>query len=96
MYQTEKLLREQGDKISGAEKDAVESKLADLKAVKDGSDVEAIKNAVDGLMAASQTFAQRLYEASANDGAATGAGASAGASAPNDDEVVDAEIVDEA
>jgi molecular chaperone DnaK len=96
VYQTEKLLREQGDKISGAEKDAVESKLADLKAVKDGSDIEAIKNAVDGLMAASQTFAQKLYEASANDGAGASAGAGAGSSAPNDDEVVDAEIVDEA
>jgi molecular chaperone DnaK len=92
VYQTEKLLREQGDKISGAEKEAVEAKLADLKAVKDGSDVEAIKTAVDGLMAASQTFAQKLYEASSQDGAATGAGAS---SAPNDDDVVDAEIVDE-
>ena len=33
VYQTEKLLREQGDKISGADKDAVEANLADLKAV---------------------------------------------------------------
>jgi molecular chaperone DnaK len=95
VYQTEKLLREQGDKISGEEKDAVEAKLADLKAVKDGSDVEAIRTTVDGLMAASQTFAQKLYEASANDGAA-GTGTGAGASSANDDDVVDAEIVDEA
>src|SRR3954470_12068567 len=43
VYQTEKLLREQGDKISGDEKTAVESALADLRGVKDGSDVEAIK-----------------------------------------------------
>jgi len=94
VYQTEKLLREQGDKISGAEKDAVEAKLADLKSVKDGSDVEAIKTAIEGLMTASQTFAQKLYEASANEG--NGAGAAGATSAPNDDEVVDAEIVDEA
>jgi molecular chaperone DnaK len=95
VYQTEKLLREQGDKISGAEKDAVESALAELKSVKDGSDVEAIKNAVDRLMSASQTFAQKLYEASANETAGDGAAAGAGRAAPNDDEVVDAEIVDE-
>ena len=43
VYQTEKLLREQGDKISGDEKAAVESALADLKDALDGTDVEAIK-----------------------------------------------------
>ena len=79
VYQTEKLLREQGDKIGGAEKEAVEARLADLKAVKDGTDVEAIKTAIDGLMTASQTFAQKLYEASATEGGGNGAGASTAA-----------------
>jgi molecular chaperone DnaK len=97
VYQTEKLLREQGDKISGAEKDAVESKLADLKAVKDGTDVEATKTAIEGLMTASQSFAQKLYEASSAEGGAgsTGAGFSGGGAEADDDEVVDAEIVDD-
>jgi molecular chaperone DnaK len=96
VYQTEKLLREQGDKIEGSEKEQVESRLADLKSVKDGSDVDAIRTAIEGLVTASQGFAQKLYEASANEsnGASAGAGFD-GSSAPDDEEVVDAEIVDE-
>ena len=97
VYQTEKLLREQGDKLEGAEKEQVEARLADLKAVKDGTDVEAIKTAIEGLATASQGFAQKLYESASADAAGDGgAGAGfGGSSAPDDEEVVDAEIVDE-
>ncbi len=100
VYQTEKLLKEQGDKISGDEKSAVEDKLADLKTALGGNEVEAIRTATDALMSASQTFTQKLYEAAAAESAAaggsTGAGPSGGASSqPADDEVVDAEIVDD-
>jgi molecular chaperone DnaK len=99
VYQTEKLLKEQGDKISGDEKSAVESKLGDLKGALGGSDVEAIRNATDALMSASQTFTQKLYEAAAAEGGTTadgpGAAAGDGAGQPSDDEVVDAEIVDD-
>jgi molecular chaperone DnaK len=97
VYQTEKLLREQGDKISGDEKSAVESALADLRGVKDGSDVEAIKAATEKLMTASQTFTQKLYEAASAESAAGGSfgGSDAAGSAPADDDVVDAEIVDD-
>ena len=92
-YQTEKLLKDQADKISDDEKANVESKLAELKTALAGSDNAAIKDATEALMTASQEFTQRLYEqASAADAGASGA---AGGSAPNDDEVVDAEIVDE-
>lgn len=95
VYQTEKLLREQGDKIEGSEKEQVEARLADLKSVKDGGDLEAVKSAVEGLATASQGFAQKLYDAAAGD-AATGDGAGfGGTSAPDDEEVVDAEIVDD-
>jgi molecular chaperone DnaK len=101
VYQTEKLLKEQGDKISGDEKSAVEDKLGDLKGALGGSDVEAIRNATDALMSASQTFTQKLYEAASAEGAAAGAGAGGpggpadAASQPADDDVVDAEIVDD-
>jgi molecular chaperone DnaK len=98
VYQTEKLLREQGEKISGEEKEGVESALKTLKEALAGSDVEAIKTATETLMNVSQSFAQKLYEAAAAEQSATagasGDGASA-TSAPNDDDVVDAEIVDE-
>ena len=94
VYQTDKLLKDQGDKVQGPEKEAVESGLAQLRGTLDGTDLEAIRTATDGLMAASQRFAQRLYEeASAASGPAGTNGAAAG---PSDDEVVDAEIVDEA
>ncbi len=98
VYQTEKLLKEQGDKISGDERQAVEDKLADLKTAIAGSDLEAIKTSTELLMNASQQFTQKLYEQAAQADAAGGGGSagSAGASsAPDDDEVVDAEIVDD-
>jgi molecular chaperone DnaK len=94
VYQTEKLLREQGDKISPDERKEVEDRLADLKAALDGSDVAAIRTATERLMNASQEFTQKLYQqAAASEQQFASAGG--GASAPNDDEVVDAEIVDE-
>jgi molecular chaperone DnaK len=96
VYQTKKLLNEQGDKIAGDEKDRVESALKTLETALEGTDLEAIKSGTEALMNASQTFAQKLYEQSAAEQqAAGGAGGDAGASSPNDDEVVDAEIVDE-
>jgi molecular chaperone DnaK len=94
VYQTEKLLKDQGEKFQGDEKEKVESALSGLKDALSGSDVEAIKNATDSLLAASQTFSQRLYEeASRSEGAAPGGSVDADDS--SDDEVVDAEIVDD-
>src|SRR6478672_7270362 len=91
VYQTEKLLKEQGEKIAGDEKDRVESALKTLKDALGGNDIEAIKSGTEALMTASQTFAQKLYEQSAAEQAAAGgAPGDAGASSPNDDEVVDA------
>jgi molecular chaperone DnaK len=97
VYQTEKLLREQGEKIEGSEKEAVASALQRVKDALSGSDVEAIKDATESLMTASQSFSQRLYEqASQTTGATSAEGPSDGsASEPSDEEVVDAEIVDE-
>ena len=95
VHRTEKLLKDEGDKFTGDEKDKVEKALKDLKEALAGSDVSAIRNANEALLTASQAFAQRLYQQA---GAAAGASAgSSGASSstPNDDEVVDAEIVDE-
>jgi molecular chaperone DnaK len=99
VYQTEKLLREQGDKFEGDEKQKVESALADLKEALNGTDVERIKTATEALMTASHSFSQRLYEQatqSSGSGAATGGPDGDGsADSSSDDEVVDAEIVDE-
>jgi molecular chaperone DnaK len=97
VYQTEKVLKEQGDKVSADERAAVEQPLADLKKALEGNDSSAIKEASEKLMSASQAFSQKLYEAAARDTNAAGTSASGqdGAGSVNDDEIVDAEIVDE-
>ncbi|MEJ7562019.1 MAG: molecular chaperone DnaK [Ilumatobacteraceae bacterium] len=100
VHQTEKVLREQGDSVSPDERSAVEQPLSDLKQALEGTDSAAIKQATETLMTASQAFSQKLYEAAARDANAAGTSASgqtsdAGAGAVDDDEIVDAEIVDD-
>ncbi len=97
VYQTEKLLREQGEKISVEERAQVEEKLTTLKDALGGTDVEAIRNGTESLMMASQEFTQKLYEAAAQQEGDYMAGTGAGATSPppDEDEVVDAEIVDD-
>ena len=95
VYQTEKVLREQGDKVTAEEKAAVEEPLAALKIALEGNDNASIKAATEALMSASQAFSQKLYETAARDANAAGTSASGqGAGGTNDDEIVDAEIVD--
>jgi len=94
VYQTEKVLREQGDKVTAEEKAAVEEPLAALKIALEGNDNAVIKAATDALMSASQAFSQKLYETAARDSNAAGTSASGqAAGGTNDDEIVDAEIV---
>ncbi len=89
VYQTEKLLTDQGEKISDEDKAKVTEAVAAVKSALEGSDIEAIKSATDGLLKASQDFSTKLYEQ------ATAQGQQPGEAAIDDDEVVDAEIVDE-
>ncbi len=95
VYQTRKLLKDQGDKISGPEKEGVEQALSELESALKGSDLNVIKDGTEKLMNVSQTFAQQLYERAAADQAAAGGASSGGGAAAADDDVVDAEIVDD-
>jgi len=90
VYSTEKLLREQAESFQGSERDDVESALASLKESLAGADSDAVKAATERLLTASQGFSQRLYEEAAKANAAP-------TSTPtgNDEDIVDAEIVDE-
>ena len=92
VYQTEKLLRDQGDKIDGDDKVQVEQALGTLKEAIAEGEIEKIKIATEGLMIASQKFAQQLYEQAANDGGYTQDSPSAGGA---EDDVVDAEIIED-
>lgn len=95
-YQTEKLLREQGEKLSDEERAKVDERLRELKVALDGEDLIAIGNATEMLMLASQDFTQKLYQAAAQEENQYMAGNPTTSTAPDDDEVVDAEIVDDA
>jgi molecular chaperone DnaK len=99
VYQTEKVLRDQADKVSADDKQLVEGPLAELKTALAGNDIAAIKTAHETLMGATQAFSQKLYEAAArDDDAAAGSSASgqSGTGSVDDDEIIDAEIVDDA
>jgi molecular chaperone DnaK len=102
VYQTEKLLREQGEKFEGSEKEDVSGALQGVKDALSGTDIEAIKSATEKLVTASQSFSQRLYEQASqsaqsaqSSAPADGDGGGGSSDEPSDDEVVDAEIVDE-
>ncbi|MGY1835565.1 molecular chaperone DnaK [Blastococcus sp. SYSU DS0510] len=102
-YQTEKFLAENGDKIPAEKKDELGEALSELRSALGGSDIEAIKSAQEKVARVSQEVGGALYaqQAEAAGGApgaegGTDAGAGAtGARASGDDDVVDAEIVDE-
>jgi molecular chaperone DnaK len=91
VYQTEKLIKEQGEKFEGTEKDDLNAALTAAKEALGGNDIEAIKSTTERLMNTSQAFSQRLYEAASQSATSEDANNASG----SDDEVVDAEIVDE-
>jgi molecular chaperone DnaK len=98
-YQTEKFLAENGDKIPEDKKDELGAALTDLRSALGGSDIAAIKTAQENVARISQEvggalYAQQAENAEGQPGAAGAAGAE-GAPSGNDDDVVDAEIVDE-
>ncbi|HET7900292.1 MAG TPA: molecular chaperone DnaK [Candidatus Nanopelagicales bacterium] len=93
LHQTEKFLAENGDKVPEDAKSNVEGPLAELKTALAGDDIEAIKSAAEKVATTSQALGAAMY-ANAQQSAPAG-DAGAGESSPSDDDVVDAEIVDE-
>ncbi len=91
-YSIEKQLAEHGDKLTDAEREAIEDKITELrKLLADDAGAAELKSGTDALFTASQVLGQKIYEASQTEAAATGGDAGDGA----DDEVVEAEIVEE-
>lgn len=73
VFQTEKTLKEVGDKVSASEKSEVESKLNDLKEALKGNDIDLIKTKQDELQKAFYALSEKLYQAQAAQGGAQGA-----------------------
>jgi molecular chaperone DnaK len=79
VYQLEKLLDENKDKLSDSDKSAVRAAIDNVNEAKKGEDAAAINRAVEDLQRASQAMAEHLYAANA---AAQGGGAAAGEAGP--------------
>jgi molecular chaperone DnaK len=85
VYQTEKALKDYGDKVTADEKSNVEKELTVLKdAIKD-KNVAKIQSAVEAVQKASHKIAEEMYKASAAQQGGAAAGAGAGAQEPRDD-----------
>ncbi len=93
LYQTEKFLADNADKVPAEARADVDAALEELKTALAGSDMNAIRDAQDKVAKASQAVGTALYaDAGAN---AAGAGGASGATGGGDDDVVDAEVVDD-
>jgi len=98
LYSTEKFLADNDDKLPEDGKSEVKGKVDALRTALAGEDVEAVKSAQEELATASQTLGAAMYaqqqEQGAGDATSEGA-ADGGAQGSADDDVVDAEIVDD-
>ncbi len=102
VYQTEKMLKEQGDKIDAGEKKKVEEALAQLKKTLENKEAstEAIKKEMEAVTQASYAITQKMYEEAAKKQQQTSqASSSSDGAQPQQEgkkeEVVDAEVVEE-
>ena len=94
-YQTEKFLGENAEKVPDDIKSEVESSIADLKKALEGTDIEAIKEATEKAATVSQKMGTAIYAQTQASAAEDTSASTADETANDDDEVVDAEIVDE-
>ena len=88
VYSTEKLLKDEADKISEETRAAVQKDVDAVKEALKGDDIEAVKTAMAALSESGMKIGQEIYAKQQADEAAA-------SSAPEQDDVVDAEIVDE-
>ncbi|GAA2097258.1 molecular chaperone DnaK [Actinomadura alba] len=95
VYTTEKVLRDNPGKVPGDVQSEVEAALADLKEKLKGEDVTAIRQATEKAAVAAQKVGQAMYAQAQSSGAGADAGAAGAQQGADEEEVVDAEIVDE-
>ena len=105
VYGAERMIKDTGDKLSAADRQAIETAMEAVKKANEGTDAAAVQRALEQLTAAQHKAAETLYKQQAPGGApgpdpSAGAGpgaadgASSGSRKPEGD-VIDAEVVDE-
>ena len=95
-YSIEKLLKDNKDKLPEDVHSEVSEAVADLKKALEGEDIEPVKTAQEKLNSVAQKVGEALYQADAAAQAAGDASASsAGSTSSDDEDIVDAEIVDD-
>ncbi|MBN8866668.1 MAG: molecular chaperone DnaK [Solirubrobacterales bacterium] len=93
-YTSEKQVTELGDKIDAASKTEIEDKIAALRGSLESEDAEDIKAKTEALQAAFHKVSEQVYQAAQSEAQAAGDGAAADSSS-DEEEVIDAEVVDE-
>ncbi len=96
VHSTEKTLKEHGDKVGAAEKQAIEDAIAEVRKAMEGDDAEAIKAKTEALAQASMKLGEAMYRAQQAGGDGTGGGAGpdsgAGGGQSGGEGVVDADF----
>ncbi len=95
VHQTTKTLSEHGDKVDEGLRAEIEQANSDLKQALEGDDDDAVKAKMEALASTSQQLAQAIYSADSAQTATPPTGDGDPADGPSDDDVVDAEIIDE-
>lgn len=92
VHTTEKTLRENADKVSSADKNAIETEIKALKTALEADDLSVIKEKTESLMQASLKLGEAMYKQSSADAAATAANTGEETQQPKDEKVVDADF----
>jgi molecular chaperone DnaK len=96
VYSTDKTLKEHGEKVDEATRAEIEQAVNDLREALKGDDADAVKTAMEAVGGKSQQLAEAIYAASSQEAeAAAGDATEAGGATEQDDDIVDAEVVDE-
>jgi len=94
-YQAEKALEEAGDKVDSGDQEEVRAAIKEVRDSLEGGSIEDVKAKTEALNAAMTKVSEQLYAASQAEQSADGGDAEGSTAAEDEDEVVDAEVVDE-
>ncbi|MBA5776064.1 molecular chaperone DnaK [Stappia sp. F7233] len=92
VHSAEKSVKDYGDKVSSAEKDAIEAAIADLKSALEGEDLEAIQSKTQSLAEASMKLGEAMYKQAQSEEADASTGEGGDDASRKDEDVVDADF----